>query len=108
MWDWIKAFFEKIGAWLSEGIWDWAAEVVAYWVEWYTIAVIKAKIWAVQFSWSVAENILVNVGISEMLASSWASIDPTMMSYLMFFRLPEGINILLNAVVTRFVMRTVF
>lgn len=90
---------------VTTGIWDGAEQIYAYYVQWVVVAKIKTMTWAAGFAWGVAENILVNVGLSQMINDAWGQLDSVTMSYMTFFKLPEGINILLQAHLTRFVMK---
>ena len=65
---------------------------------------LKVKLAGVQFAWGVAQAIIVNIGISGQLNSAWSSIDSTVMSYLTVLKVPDALNVLLSAQVTRFVM----
>lgn len=91
--------------WFTTGIYEFAVELVAYLVEWIVVGMITAKLWAAVFFWDVAKTILVNVGLSPMIEASWASLDSRLLGHLTFFKIPEAINILLQAIVTRFSMR---
>ena len=74
--------------------------VTSYVLIWW----LKVKIGAVVFAWGVAQAIIVNIGISAELNSAWSSIDSVLMSYLTVLKIPDAINVLLSAQVTRFVM----
>ena len=65
---------------------------------------LKVKLAGVVYAWGVAQAIIVNIGISSQLNSAWSSIDSTLMSYLTVLKIPDAINVLLSAQVTRFVM----
>jgi len=71
---------------------------------WYVIGVTKAKIHFVEFSWQVAQEILNQLNISATINQYWGSIDSKVMGALTFFRIPEALNIVLNAHLTRYVM----
>lgn len=87
--------------WLQNGIYvffeDWFKEAVA----WFVIAQIKFKIWAVQFSWEVAKTIMLNLNIGGLLQSGFNQVDPVLLGYLNYFRVPESINLIVQALLTR-------
>lgn len=70
-----------------------------------TIAAIETKILFAGIAWDVAQLLLANFQISELINSAWNNIDSTIMSYMTFFRLPECINVLLQGSITSFVIR---
>lgn len=97
-------FFQMISDWLDNGIYDFFEEVYAQVLTWVVVWYIKCKIFAVTFAWGVAYNVLVNIGLSSAITSAWSGVDSTLLGYLTFLRLPECINLLLQALVTRFVL----
>jgi hypothetical protein len=105
VYDAITAFFVNIFVFINEGIYDLLTEVFSQLVEWYVIAAIEFKIFVVVFLWGVAENLLANIELSSLINQAWANIDSQLMSYLTFLRIPEALNILLQASVTRFILR---
>lgn len=89
---------------LNSGIYTFFTEFLAVLIEYYLISVIKTKIFFVTVGWSIAKNLIANIGLSAAINSAWGGIDQTLLSYLTFFRLPEAINILLQASTTRFIL----
>ncbi len=100
----IFEFFQFISDWLTVDIYPFLEEVFAQLITWVLVWKIKAQIFFVSFSWGVAKNILINIGLSGVISSAWASLDSQLVGYLTFLRLPECINLLLQAIVTRFVL----
>ena len=74
--------------------------VTSYVLIWW----LKVKLAGVEFAWGVAQAIIVNIGISSELNSAWSAVDSTLMSYLSVLKIPDAMNVLLSAQVTRFVM----
>ena len=105
VYDAITAFFVNFISFINEGIYSLLTEVFAQLVEWYVIAAIEFKIFVVGFLWGVAQNLLANIELSALINQAWSSIDSQLMSYLTFLRIPEALNILLQASVTRFILR---
>ncbi|HEX8376762.1 MAG TPA: DUF2523 family protein [Pedobacter sp.] len=100
----MESFFEAIKYildWFSSGIYlffeEWFKEAVA----WFVVATVKAKIWAVGFSWDVAKIVLQNLGLSQYISSAWAGLDSQVLGYVTFFRIPDALNIIFQAYVTR-------
>lgn len=95
--NYLVTFFGEINSWLESVF----IELSSWVVVWY----INAKIYAIQVAWSIAQSVLANTNISALIKNAWSGLDSTLVGYLTFFRLPEAINIMLQAHVTRFSMR---
>lgn len=91
--QWITNFFGDGDVSIWQQI---QAQVVIWWM--------KIKIAAVQHAWGVAQAVIQQLGISSAVQSAWSSIDSTLMSYMTFFKIPDAINVLISARVTRLVM----
>lgn len=98
-------YFNSSTDFLNSGIYDFFTELLAQFVEYYAISVIQAKIFFMQIGWGVASNLLQNLGLSASIDRAWGNLDYDLLSYLTFFRIPEALNILLQASVTRFILR---
>lgn len=73
-------------------------------VHWLLIAYLKGKLWALQFSYTIASALLDGLGISALLEDAWQGIDSQMLAVFTYLRIPEGLNMLISALTTRFVM----
>lgn len=101
--DFILTFFDQLWAFI-ETIPDLFNDFLVKSAAWFVIAVTKAKIEFVQFSWSVAQEVLNQLNISAAIDQHWGSIDSEVMGALTYFRIPECLNMILNAHLTRYVM----
>lgn len=97
--QWIIDFF-------NNGSYNFAQEAMEEATAWVVVGKIKAQIWGVQFAWGVAQNVMMNVGISQQLESTWNSLDSVVLGYMNFFRLPDAINIIFQAYTTKIVLKT--
>ena len=89
------------------GIGDFAYAVLVQIGSWVVIWWTRLQLFVLGFLWEVAKAILVNVNLSTLVESSWNSIDDRYWPYLSILKLPEAINVLLQAVTTRYVLRLV-
>lgn len=100
---------ENLFAWLtsfiSEGLYELITQAFASMIEWLTIQQFKFMIWSIGFAWDIGQKILADIGISQALQNAWGGLDSQTMSVLMFFRIPDAVNIILSSGVTRFVLR---
>lgn len=100
----VGSFFSDIWDYIQNGLYDFFTEWFAAFVIWSTVAEVKFKLFAIQFAWDVAQNILAQLNISSALAAAWSSIDSDLLNALTFFNIPDAINVILSARVTRFVL----
>ena len=87
--------------WFQTGIYTFFEELLKEAVAWLVIAKIKFQIWALTFSWEVAKTIMFNLNIGSYIQSAYATLDPTLMGYLNYFRVPESLNLITQALITR-------
>ncbi len=60
---------------------------------------------SIKFAWSVAKLVLEDLSISSTLSSFFSALPPTARAILVDIRFPDAVNVILNAFVTRAVMR---
>ncbi|TRW98995.1 DUF2523 family protein [Candidatus Methylobacter oryzae] len=99
--NYIVAFWDFV----THGIYDFAVKWLANWVIYATISTITFKLWAISFAWDIAQEILSQLNITSAIQSAWSALDSRIMDAISFFRIPEAINIILTAHVTKFVLR---
>ncbi|OZG70419.1 hypothetical protein BTA51_26035 [Hahella sp. CCB-MM4] len=105
--DAIFEFFNTITDWLTTDQYSFWEELVAYVLVQVTIWKIEFMIWSMQFSWGVAHAILDQLNISAQINQLWGNADATVAGWLTFLRVPDAMNMVLSAGVTKFVMRMV-
>ncbi|MDK1285957.1 DUF2523 family protein [Pseudoalteromonas umbrosa] len=77
----------------------------AWAIEWITLLKLKLELQSIQFAWLVAKQILENFQIGSKIASAASALPLDMQSALMDMRIFDGFNLIINAYVTRYVMR---
>lgn len=65
---------------------------------------LQAKIVALQFTWQVAQAMIDQMGISSTLDQAWASVDNQVIQTFTALKIPDCVNILIQAWLTRFVL----
>ena len=93
---------QAISDFFTSGLFEFFDALFVELSTWFVVWAMKAKIMFMKLSWGVAENLIANLSISSMIESSWSSMDSGVLGYVTFFRIPEAINILIQAVVARF------
>jgi len=56
------------------------------------------------FAATIAQAIIANVGLSDILNAAWSSIDSQVVVVMNYCRVPDAINLILNAYLTRFIL----
>jgi hypothetical protein len=101
----VVEFRQDVSNFFTTGIYDLLVRFTAWFVEWYTVMWWKAKLAALVFSWDVAQQLIANLNISGYLSNAYSHLNSQTMATLTFFRIPEAINLILSAAVTKFVFR---
>lgn len=104
MFEFLTESYNSFVEFMNSGFYELVTEVLAVITQYYVIGLIEAKIFFIGIAWGIAENILVNLQLSQMINDAWGALDSDLIAYLTFFRLPEALNIIIQASVTRFVL----
>lgn len=83
------------------GIYKFVEEVLQELVAWLVIAKLQGMLVLMEFSWGVAKQIMVNLNIGEYIDMGFNQLDPVLMGYLTFFRVPESLNLIVQSIATR-------
>ena len=97
-------YFQFITDWLNNDVYGFFDNLFVQLASWYVIWQIDAQIAFLKFSWEVSQEILETLNITSTLESAWSGVDSATMGYMTFFRIPDCLNILVNAGATRLVM----
>jgi len=98
-------FFNEMYTWITSGIYDFAVEFWAWVIIKITYIRIQWAIASIEFSWNIAREIMTQLNISSEMQSALNQLPPDIVDKLNFFNVINGLNLVLNAAVTRFVMR---
>jgi len=71
---------------------------------WIAIAYFEFKTSMIQFIFPIVSSMISQIAISDHILSSWGDVDSSIVNLLSYLRIPEGINQILAAFVTRFIM----
>lgn len=74
---------------------------------WIVIAQTKAKILFIGFAWDVAQEVLSQLDVSSTIETYWGQLDSQVLGVATYLKLPEALNMLINARVTRYVMEVI-
>jgi hypothetical protein len=97
--------FNQIQNFITDGIYQLLVEFTAWAIKKMVIASIQFKIWALGFAWDVAQEIITSLNINTYLNAAWGSLHADTLAMFQFFKIPEAVQMLLSASVTKFVFR---
>ena len=98
-------FFNAIIDFLSTGIYDFLVAVVSWLISGLTYLYLKSQLIALTFAWDVGQQLLIDLNISQYMQDAFSHFDSQTHQILLFFRVPESLNVLMGAYSTRYVMR---
>lgn len=101
----MEALFSWITEFFSTGIYELITAAFASLIEWLMLLKLKTMLWTLEFAWNIANTLIANLGITSALNAAWSSFDSVTLSNLMFFKVPDAVNMILSALGTRFVLR---
>ncbi len=87
------------------GVYEFVEEVLQELVAWMVIAKLQGMLFMMEFSWGVAKQIMINLNIGDYIQTGFNGLDPVLMGYLNFFRVPESINLIVQAIATRLTLK---
>jgi len=98
-------FFEQILQWLDSDIYVFFRDAYSYYLLQVTEARLKSQLFIIDASWEAAKALLSSLNISGELNVLMGRLEPSTVKLMNFFNIPSGINLLINALITRLVMR---
>ncbi|MCU8094257.1 DUF2523 domain-containing protein [Shewanella sp. SM20] len=101
----VKDFFSDIWAFFTEAIPDMFYRLGAWLVEAIVYVKVVMMYQSMMFSWNIAKVILEDLQVSQLLMSALGGLPPSLRAFITDCRIVDGINVVLNAYATRFVMR---
>jgi hypothetical protein len=90
---------------LTDKVYDFAVWCFAGFIEHATLAYLKFLMKVIPFAWDIAKTILNDLGVPAMIAQSWGVLPAEVAGLASVLMLPQALMILLNAYVTRYVLR---
>jgi hypothetical protein len=98
-------FFTSAWNWLTTGIYDVLIWSYTQFIEYYTLAGLKFKLFALTFGWDIAKSIIIDMQLSQKLQAFFSVLPPDVSVNVTALRIPEGIGLILTAYITRYVLR---
>lgn len=98
-------FITDLWSYFESDVPNFIQRMYSYYIEYITIGYIAVKIEMVKLSWSVAERILENYDIASRIIAQAQALPQDVKAMLIDIRFFDGLNFIIQAGVSRFVMR---
>ena len=98
-------FFSAVWNWITSGLYDSIVWAYTQWIEYYTLASLKFKLFALNLGWDVAKTFIIDMQLSQKLSAFFALLPSDVAVNVTALRIPEGIGLILTAYITRYVLR---
>lgn len=92
---------------ITDSMGNFADNSDSFWervVIWLSIAYLEVKLTALEFAYGIAYTIIDAAGISDAILNSWQGIPSTTVAVFAYLRIPDAINLLMSASLTRFIL----
>lgn len=100
-------FLQSISDFFQQGIYTWFEETAKYLITTGMIWFIEAQIWSLQFAWEIAQGVISSLNLSSQITASFNGLPADVLNGVKFFKIPEALNLLFTALVTRLVLNMV-
>lgn len=98
-------FFTDIWSFLDDDVPNFFKRALAYIIEKITLMRIAAELEAIKLAWSVSKAILENFQVASKIANAANALPQDVKAALVDMRFFDGLNIIIQALVARFVLR---
>lgn len=105
LYDLIQSVLDYFKSFFNDEIYPLITKTIAEFIKAAMIQKIEFEIFAIGFCWDIAKDLLITLNISPAIEQAWGMLDSKLLQFLTFFRIPEGVNLLVSAYATRFVYK---
>ncbi|MEH6628285.1 MAG: DUF2523 family protein [Motiliproteus sp.] len=87
----------------TTGTYTFVQEIFASLMIWFVTWSFKVKIAMMGFMWGVGQAMLDQLNISTLIDTYWGQLDSALLGFASRYNLPEALNLVMNATITRFI-----
>jgi hypothetical protein len=98
-------FFNQLLDFRDSGIYEFFTKAFAEFTIIFMIDLIEFKIYLISFFYDVVIEIFNQLKISDAVSVAWSYLSPQVASIATFFHIPDVVNIILSARMTKFLLR---
>ncbi len=99
--EWIAGFFSGESGTFRE----WTVDAISYFIQAGTVAAIQAQMWLMGLAWDIAKDILDDLNFMGQVTMALSNLPPMAQGIIYFFKIPDFLNTIATAGVTKYVMR---
>lgn len=99
--------FDTLIEFTTSGIYELAVSFVAYIIEVITIWFIEFKTMMLLFAWNVAEKVIENMNIGQLISEAWSEFEAGWLSMIVLTKIPDALNLIMTAFLTKFVYKII-
>lgn len=103
----IAEFFTTIWEFINQGIFDILRDFAVWGLAKLTVWWFQAKLQSIQVAFGICQSVIADLNLSGMIASAFAGVDSKYMTLVTYARMPEAINLVSSAALTRWVLSIV-
>lgn len=100
-------FLDFIYGWITTGIYAFAKDAFSWMIQKMLIGYYESVKWSIEFAWDIAQDVLNELNISNQIMSAFNALPGTTKQVMVFFRIPEFLNLILSAFTTRLILKFV-
>lgn len=100
-------FLQSLSDFFLSGIYTWFEETAKYLITTLMIWFIEGQIWSLEFAWEIAQGVISSLNISDQIVVAFNGLPGDVLNGVRFFKIPEALNLLFTALVTRLVLNMV-
>jgi len=102
--DWFTGSFNELSDFFTKSVPSMIQRALAYFIEWAVY--LKFYLWlgTIKFAYGIAQNIANDLMVFQYLSTAVASLPPDLQFTLNSWNVPNCINLVVNAYITRFVL----
>ena len=105
--DQIISFFQWLWTFFAQGVYDFVKDGLVVATKAAMVGALQTFLLLIDVSFTVANDLIEGLGVGQLVRSMYAALPAPIASALSFFGVPQALNIIFVAAVTRFCMRFV-
>ena len=103
----VTEFINATWAWMDSGIYQFVKDILVLLTKACIYAGIQLKIIMVDVAFTTVKEISQDIGVTQVIQQAWGQIPAQIQSTLSFFKVPQGLTLIIAAIPTRWAMRFV-
>ncbi|MBS1157774.1 MAG: hypothetical protein H6R15_193 [Proteobacteria bacterium] len=97
-------FLSFIAEWINSTIYTFVTDAITYLFSTFFILWLKVQLFGLEFAWDIAKGVMQTIGANTALHNAWGMLPSDVAAAANFFKVPDSINLLITAGVTRLVL----